>query len=177
MPIFLPPTIAGEASWVTSFSTTLNNATGGGYASYSFRQVIPATAISTSGSVIRLTITAEPSNPTAFSNVSIGVRSGATADCTSTPTEFKYSSASGILVPAGTSAVSDALTFSFNEASDHIVTGDFTAAAANSYGYRVMSGDTVYYKAATASYASATVSGFASASGQTWFFSKIEVLA
>lgn len=164
-------------TWVSSFSATLNNATGGPYANYSFRQAIPASSISTSGSIIRLTITAEPANPTAFSNVSIGVRSGATADCTATPTEFKYGGASGVLVAAGSTGVSDALTFSFDETKDHIITGDFTATAGNSYGYRVLSGDTIYYKAATASYNSATVSGFTSAAGQTWFFSKIEVLA
>ena len=71
MPIFLPPTIAGEASWVTSFSITNNNAAGGGYGDYSFRAAVPASAISTSGNTIRVTLQAEPSFDVGFDNVSI----------------------------------------------------------------------------------------------------------
>lgn len=177
MPIFLPPTIPGEPAWTSSFSVTLNNAAGGGYQDYSFRTAIPASAISISGSTIRVTLNADPAQPVTFDNVSIVERSGSTADGTTTPTELKFSGASGVAIAAGGTAVSDALAFSLDETKSYLVIFDITTTAANAYGYRILSGDITYFKAATNSYSTASVSGFSSSATQTWFVSKIEVLA
>lgn len=176
MPIFLPPTItAGEVSWATSFSQTLADSSQIGLENYSFRQAIAASAISTSGTTIRVTISANAGATSTFDNISIVERSGSTENGTTTPTELKFSGASGVSISAGGTAVSDALSFTLDETKSYLVIFDFAASGGNAQRHS-SAGDTTYFKAATNSWNVQSPAGFSSAATQTWSVSKIEVL-
>lgn len=159
---FGPPT----TTWSASLTTDQ-----GSLANYSFRQVIPASAISTNGVQCRITLTAHSSSTSQFSRVSIVARDGSTANGTAVPTEILFSGASGVTITGGTTAVSDWLTFAIDETKDYLVITDFAGSNGNS---RYAAGGVTYFKAATASWDQQTVSGFSSDT-QTRHVSLIEV--
>lgn len=175
MPIFLPPTISGGASWSLSFSQTLDGTAQPGVENFSFRTVVPAASISTSGSTIRVTLGGDGSNTVQFDNVSIVERSGSTENGTTTPTELKFSGASGVTISGGGEATSDSLSFTLDETKDYLVICDVHST--NGYTDRKESGGPTYYKAATDSWNVQSPAGFSSAGSVSWNITKIEVLA
>ena len=174
MPIFLPPTItAGEVSWATSFSQTLDGTPQPGVENFSFRTVVPAASISTSGNTIRITLGGDGTNTAQFTNVSIVERSGSTVNGTTTPTELKFSGASGVTISGGVEATSDQLSFSIDETKDYLIICDVHST--NGYTDRKESGGPTYYKAATDSWNVQSPAGFSS-QAVSWNVTKIEVL-
>lgn len=173
MPVFLPPTIAGEASWVTSFSQTLDGTVQPGLEGWSLRTAVPAASISTSGNTIRVTLGGDGTNTLQFDNVSIVERSGSTENGTTTPTELKFSGASGVTISGGGTATSDSLSFTIDESKDYLVICDVHST--NGYTDRKNSGGPTYYKAATDSWNVQSPAGFSS-QAVSWNVTKIEVL-
>lgn len=139
---------------------------------YSIRQVVPNASISTSGDWVRVQIVAPATGTFSADNISIVERSGSTADGTVAPTELLFSGGSGVTVSGGSSTWSDWTQLAIDETKDYLAIIDFNAT--NDDGRYKESTGTSYYKAATNSYATQSVSGFSSET-RTWCVGNIEV--
>jgi len=158
-------------TWSTTWSKSLT-INGGTSGEYSYRQVIAAADISTSGSTIRVTFTANSSGTNfVIQAAAIGERSGSTANCVATPTQLLFGGNAGTTITAGQSRISDALVFSLDETKSYIVIIDFASGATAA---KYASSGFIYYKALSDSYNQATVTGYSTAA-QTNGVSKIEV--
>jgi hypothetical protein len=146
---------ASGQTWAPSSSLASNGTGDGGI---SFRQVL--SSVTQAGDQVRVTINASTAGALAANNVSIAKVNSATApNCDSTPVELKFSGASGFSLASSGVAVSDWLDFRVAVGDNIMVIIDFGATA----NPRFVSATTnchQYFKAATASYTSATASGF-----------------
>ncbi|TXH10395.1 MAG: hypothetical protein E6R03_15475 [Hyphomicrobiaceae bacterium] len=166
-PVFCP-----GGTWVPTFSQTLA-VDQTSLQNYSFRTVIPAGSISTSGTTIRATLQASSSASVTFDNVSIVERSGSTVNGTTAPTALLFSGGASVTVSAGSSVVSDALSYTLDETKDYLLICDI----GSSNGGTVRRDDATflsYYAAAANSWNVQSPGGFSSAA-VLWNVSKLEV--
>ena len=149
-----------------------------GAENYTFRMIIPAAQISTSGSRIRVTITGHSSSTSEIDNVSIVERSGSSADGTTTPTELLFGGGGhGCTITAGNTAVSDWLTYSLDETKDYLISVDVAVSNGNRR-EDLSTGYGRYFKASDNSYNAQNMpAGYTDQSGfaYTSYVSKIEV--
>jgi hypothetical protein len=143
----------------------------GSFAGYSIRQIMAAATITTSGEQCRVTFRATSTANLVIANASI-VEQSSGADGTTTPTEFLFSGVSGVTITAGTEVASDWLDYAIDETKTYLVIHDITT---GNLKYENSGSDGVYYKAATASYSQATVTGFTFDDGGVYDTSKLEV--
>jgi hypothetical protein len=142
-------------------------------ANYSFRQVIPSSEIKNVGGYIRVSFCAGTAQGFKVDKVSIGERSGSTANTVSTPVEIKFNSGqSGFNISANATITSDWLQFPISLGKDYIITFDMSSTSA--YEKYLGSKGTCYYKTSTDSWNVATVSGFTSETSRRGIY-KIEV--
>lgn len=141
---------------VYSDSLPSNNA---GNSGYSFRKAITPSA---GGSNVRVTFKAASSGANfKTDHCSIAVKGSSTLPSTdATPTELLFSGASGFNISPGNTIVSDWLSFSFTGSDILVVVMDFAASGGGDCGYNSSGSNSTYYKAATASYNTASVSGY-----------------
>jgi hypothetical protein len=167
-----PPTLA----WITSFVGSFDS-NGSGNADMSLRQAIPATSITVSGTHVRVTFRASTVEGLKVDNASIVERDGTTANGTATPTELKFSGVSGFSCAADSTVVSDDLNFTIDETKSYLVIIDISSdTALDSQRYKAsFSGARNYYKTATNSYNTQTVSGFSDNGEALHYVDKIEV--
>lgn len=131
---------------------------GSGNENYTSRLIIPASGIAHSGTSVRVTLAASTAGTTAYDNIAIVERDGSTANGTTTPTEILFSGVSGCSISASGTATSDWTTFTVDETKDYLLILDH-AASNGRVRYKGSGEAGGYYKAATASYNSATLSG------------------
>ena len=164
-------------SWVTSFTYTLADGSQvAGYADWALRQAIPASAISTSGSTIRVTIKGNATVTAKYDNISIVERSPGTVNGVTTPTELKFAGASGVTIAAGAEAVSDPLVFSIDETKPYFIHFD-VASVNGAFQRHATAGDDAYYKVATNDWNTQSPTGYTLITPYMFGVSKIEVLA
>lgn len=159
-----------NASYAVTETYTKSTSGGGDNddTNYTFRSIIPAGSISTSGAYVRITLVAAAGATTKFDNVSIVERSGSTANGTTTPTEVLFSGVSGCTITSGGSATSDWIAFAIDETKSYLVCLDVSStngtakyfgslgeaygvASNNSYNVQNMPGSpsSVYYRGVT----------------------------
>ena len=164
-----------DATW----QSTLNTDDAGNQANRTFRQVLTAADISNSGHLVRAQLCTKLSataNILQLDNVSIGVRSGSTADYTSIPTELLFSGGHGFTsISAPAAIISDWTIFSLNEAADHLFVMD-VGNTTQYIRYNNAAG-TLYYKDATNSYNTDTLSGAGSVSWAGTILGRLDSLA
>ena len=164
-------------TWVSSFSYTLaDGSPSAGYTDYALRQAIPASAISTSGSTIRVTIKGNATVTSQYDNISIVERSPGTVNGVTTPTELKFSGVSGVTIAAGAEAVSDPLVFSIDETKPYFIHFD-VASVNGAFQRHATAGDDAYYKVATNDWNTQSPTGYTLITPYMFGVSKIEVLA
>ena len=133
---------------------------------YSLRQVVSCTV---TGTRVQVVIDASTVGAMAATHVSI-VEQDSGANGIEVPTELKFSAASGFSIGAGEVITSDKTAFVMTSGKSYLVCVDFTAS-----GYtRFKASGTCYYKASSADWDQATVSGYSTQS-QTYGLSKIRV--
>lgn len=145
---------AAQAAWAEEVVSSFSQAyTGGGNIdqTYNIRMVLPASAISVSGSSIRLFL-ASYKNPGTVSGCSIGERSGSSEDFASAPTRVTFDGGSnGCTIPDSGGKYSDWINFSIDETKDYLVHLYYTYSAENRGVTLVtLSGTRRYYKAGSA---------------------------
>lgn len=149
----------------------------GGAESTSARQVCKS--ISTGGAQIRVLLKASATVDTNLLHVSLGKLGASQPNTIATPVELKFSGASGIYIPAGTSVWSDWLDFSTTAGDTLVVIADYGATggnfAWNGWPPPSPSNADEWYKYSTASWDQATVSGFAQNVGLCVLVDSIEV--
>lgn len=153
---------------------TSNNA---GWSGYGARQLIPASAVTTSGTLVSVTFTGPTSgNPTVISAAYIGP-SGTAPSFASTPVQLTYLGSGSFTIPVGGTLTTDVVTYSLNEAVDQIISlgvtsGDFRTATSG------VSGFTRYYKAAASAEASnPSVSGYSNSANELQVVTSISVVS
>ena len=144
-----------------------------GQGGYSYRVVLAAADISTSGNGIALTFEASSASGLDVDNVSIVERSGATADGVTVPTEVLFSGASGFSIGAGQSIESDVLAFSVDETKDYLVVIDVSATNGNP---RYVDAGEVYAASGTDSYNIASGAAFGGSITRTFAVTAMNVV-
>jgi hypothetical protein len=125
---------SGPTSWQTSYSVTLNGARGANLSNYSFRYVFNGDCLTASGSWVRITLTASAGADVNLDHVSIVELSSESGPSgVRTPSEVLFSEGSGVTVSAGTSVVSDILSFSLDETKDYGITLDHATTTNTQY--------------------------------------------
>lgn len=163
----LPP-----ATTVYSDSLPSNNT---GNAGYSFRKAITPAA---GGSNVRITFKAASSGANfKTDHCSIAVKGSATLpDTQAIPTELLFGGLAGFNIAPGNTIASDWLSFSFTGSDILVVVMDFASSGGGDCGYNSSGSNSTYYKAATASYNTASVSGYTTYGAAPEFgVSKVEV--
>lgn len=155
-----------QTAWTAALTTDSSNA------GYSFRVV--AIAPTVAGSFVRVTFTAPAAGTLTVDHASIGIRS-ANADTASTPVELKFASASGFTIANGATITSDFVLLPITTAQRPVIIFDVNAVTGATRFGATAQGDT-YFKAASASYATAAVSGYTLDSSEVWNATKLEVL-
>jgi hypothetical protein len=104
-------------------STLYSKSLGTGWASntHNVRTLLQAADISANGTRIRVQFKAHGSSDITLSGVSIGERSGTSANFTGTPTRLTFSSSNSVTITAGNTAWSDWVNFALDEAKDYLV--------------------------------------------------------
>lgn len=140
----------------------------------SIRQILPNTAFSVSGDVIRATFEASSAASLNIDNVSIMQASGTASNGTGTIYEFKFSGASGFSISAGQTITSDNLEMPFSASNSYIIAMDFSSTNGNP---RRLDGGSYenYIKTPGDSYNDLTPTGFVSGGLRTYCVNKIEV--
>lgn len=109
---------AAACTWQTAWSTT--DDTDGDTTERNFRQVIPASASSYSGTKVRLTYKATAAGNWTVDGASIGV-STSNDDFDTAPTRITFSGSNSGTVTAGSTLVSDEIAFAFTKTNRHLV--------------------------------------------------------
>lgn len=165
--------VGGDASIVIAYSNALGTNNSGNHG-YSFRKAI---TLSAGGAQVRVTFMAASSGGNfKTDHCSIALKGTATLPSTElTPSELLFSGVSGFDITPGNTIVSDWLTLT-TTAAIVVVVMDFNSTPGSgdtSYG---SGSNSTYYKAATASYNTASVSGYTTYGAAPEFgVSKIEV--
>lgn len=124
MPLIINPYIfaggGGGGSWYTVKSISLSS---DDTASENYTLRSRFTSLTGTGpfTQIRVTFVAATSEDLGIENASVGIYAGSNTNTTATPTQLFFSGSNTATVPAGTSLVSDAATFSFTH-TDGLVT-------------------------------------------------------
>lgn len=155
------------------WSRTLS-ADNGNWSGYAIR--CRANSLSGGGDQVRVRFVAAAANPFSTTNCSIGVLGGATfpSMTTNPPVQLKFSGANGFSIAAGATIISDWANLNFTSSDVLVIDIDF--AVATNY-IKVDGGGGVndaHYKAATADYNNATVSGYTAGGGFTRGIDQIE---
>jgi hypothetical protein len=163
----------GPSSWTTSWSTTLDS-DNYGIGGYSFRVVFTEGMLTESGTYIRVTFVAASGGSFIVDHASVGERTGS-MDTTATPTELKFSGASGFNLSAGSSITSDALLFTLDHTKNYMFIFDVNSSG-NYAKYRVGT-TTSYYAPGQASWNVANVNDSLYGGGAVVVYgiSKVEV--
>jgi len=123
-----------------------------------FRCVIPASVITTSGNAIRLKLKGSSDIITYFNNLAIVERDGSTYNGTTTPTPLTVNgSSSGSISVSGT-VYTDAISYNFDETKDYLFIVDFPPTFEPS-GYPATEGDCVWGTTNSATSQNVTVAG------------------
>ncbi len=160
-----------DPSGTSSWSETLND-NDSGQADVSYRFVVPAADISTSGSDIQLRCAASTVGALSVDNVSIVERDGATANGAAAPTPVLFGGTAGFSIAAGQTVLSDITSYALDEAKDYLVIFDVSGADGNPR--RRDGTGTTYVKAATDSHNVDVVAGF-SADVRSYILSELIV--
>lgn len=126
-------------TWVETFAATLDTEFTDD-ADRNYRQSLVAGTLSQSGTKVRLTFAASSSKAFTIDGASIGPCSQ--PDYTSSPTRITFSGADTATVSAGTTLVSDEITFTFNEAANYCV---HMYSLSRNCKYNTAATNTVYY--------------------------------
>lgn len=160
---------AGGPEWTTIYSGSLNT-DNTGVAGYSLRALIPLSGLSGAKTSVQVSILGHSSLTCTVANWAIGVPATA-PNTAATPVELKIGGASGFSLSSGASAVSDPAALSLSGSETHLIVV-FDCTNGNHKILNPSSG-TEYYKAASASYNQASVSGYSNI-GYIPFVTKIE---
>lgn len=125
--------LAGSATlrlavWSVEKTYTLNT-DAAGEQNNSYRVIVPA--LSKNIQKIRVTVTAVAVGTTAVDNMSVGIRSGTTDDCTAVPTEITFGAASGFSISTGATLLSDEISFAASAGDQLLIPIDIAAANGN----------------------------------------------
>lgn len=139
---------SGEFGNTATVTLDANNYAG--YTGYSFRQVISAAQISTSGSQVKVVFNADTGRSFAIDKAYIGHKaaSGNAWDFDGNQVQLTFSSGSaGFSISAGASITSDAVAFALDETKDLIIAFDWTnSGTLGARGKITQSGWTAYVK-------------------------------
>jgi hypothetical protein len=147
----------GPTNPVTMFSATLDSNAAGSGNSSSRQTVTNSSAVS--GTQVRVRFQGPSSGTLNVDNASVGIRSGATANTVATPVELKFSGVSGFSLSATAEITSDWADLVIGSSDELIVVNDHGGTSTERY---VLATGPNYFKLATDSYATASVSGFTS---------------
>lgn len=161
---------AGPTTWVQTWSSTPSTDQTG-LENYSLRATLPAANISTSGSIIRLTITAHSGSSTSLDNVSIMEQSAGAAG-TGSIGQFAFSGNPNVTISGGATVVSDQLSFALDETKSYLVTFDIAASNGN---VRYAGSGTSYFQAAFNGYNTTSGAGYSTSASTLYLASKLEV--
>jgi len=140
---------------------------------YSFRNIIPTSGGSGSITQVRITLTGNTASTSVIDNVSVGVRSGSTANTVAAPVEILFSGGSGVSISAAGTAVSDWTSISFTAATDTLlIVADIASTTGNLR--RIDGAGAAYYAAATNSYNVQSPGGFSLDSSNIYLVTKVE---
>jgi len=179
MILLLMMMMGGKKALVIATTWTFDlNGGSGGWFSRTVRQIILASAISTSGVKIRITVECVSGvEGCHIDNVAIVERDGSTSNGTTTPTEILFGGTSGIDVGGASEEVSDWLTYSLDETKDYLMIFDIGDDTANDIvGIKTSGGGSVYWKALTNSYNAQNLVGATTYGNWTVMVNKIEVM-
>jgi|GEM_PF-1119979 len=151
-------TLSGYSVSTPSFAADLI-ASGTAFGSYSFRNILRAADLSTSGDRLRVQLKAHASGALIIDRASIVPRETG-ANGTTVPTPITFSGSSSCSIPAGTTYWSDWIDFSMLETSDYILILDLYDNCP--YVARADSGYEAYIKANANSWDQQTVTGYTS---------------
>lgn len=162
-------------TWVTAMSKTLST-NGAGWANYAVRVLVPSSELAYGGIKVKITFSAASGENLKIDNVSI-VEQNSGANGTTTPTELLFSGASGCDVPAGSTKVTDELTYTIDKTKSYLITYDVSSDASKDGDIRLASatGYTTYYSSGANWYNQQNVSPGTTESNVLRVISKIEV--
>ncbi len=147
----------------------------GTWANYTMRIVVPASQISSDGAFIKVRFEASTTEGLKIDNASIVERSSG-ADGVGVPTELLFSAGSGFDIAAGTSIESDALEFNLDSTRDYLICIDVSSDPAKDLARGKAGGSlSRYYKAASNSYNTQTLTGATFNSGTSSFVNRISI--
>lgn len=110
-----------STSWTTTWSQALDEDTGAG-GDNGYRNILDAGDLTIGGHKIRLTYEGHSATQGQIDGCSIGLRSGSTEDYTLAPTRVTFNSGNNYgVIPIGGELVSDAITFTLDEAQSYLV--------------------------------------------------------
>jgi hypothetical protein len=179
----ITPVWGSGPSYTTIFQVT-PNANDPGYPGYALRSTVVVTGGSGGTNKVRVTFEADSTQPMSIDHASIGISvatdpgDSSRANCTATPVELTFNGGGhGFAISAGQTKVSDDVTLgSFTSSNLLNVTIDFGASNPNPRKTGGLTGQgIVSFQAATAWYATASVSPTGNLSAQVLGFNKIEV--
>lgn len=171
---FFAPVVTG---WKTSWSQALN-ITSLSWNGFTLRQVIPASLITISGSLVRVTIEAGGTEGCAIDALYIGhaAAAGDAYDFDGNQVRCQSVGSNSFTVAAGTSLLLDEVAFALDETKNIIIAAHFNDAAHDNIGGRAIASYTAYFK--TANEAGTTdVTGYSNTASALRLVNKIEVFA
>lgn len=176
--IINPYNVVPAGTWTETFSQALD-LDSGGWSLSNGRMIIPASLLSTSGTKFRLTMEAASAEDMKISNAYFGHSSGVGYDFTGNQVRVTVASSGTFTVPAGTSVVSDEISYAVNEATAVVlswISDDGTKDGMR--GKNGIVGTITGFKALGVDEASDTsVSGYTDVSERVSFINRIEVFA
>ncbi|QPJ61471.1 MAG: hypothetical protein G3M70_06045 [Candidatus Nitronauta litoralis] len=167
----------GVGSPKATWSKTVDSSVGGA-AGFSMRNVVNAINLTSDGAFVRVTLSAPATGEgLKIDNVSIGERSGATADTVAAPVSLLFGGNAGTgTIAAGSTLTSDWLEFAIDSAKDYLVIFDVSNDTANDMLGLATSGDGYYERSSFNGYNVSSGSGYTLVnSGQSLGLSGFEV--
>lgn len=166
--------------WVDSFSIALTGGNSAGWSGYTLRQVIPASLLSESGSLVRLHLHASSFSGFTIDALYIGEQAAAgdaydMKASAPAPTQLLVSGSGTIVASWDEIIITDALAFAIDETKTYIVSMHFSAASEFRY-VNGVAGASAYNKAAVNEASTADVTGYSAiASNPVRLITKLQV--
>jgi flagellar capping protein FliD len=162
-------------AWVTSLSQSLGmNSTG--WSGFNMRQLIPASALSTSGSKVRLTLTSSTAGGCSVDGAYIGhaAGSGDPYDFDGTQVAVTVGSSASFSISANSSVVTDEIVYALDETKNLVLAVHFNTTSAIR-GQDSLIGFTNYFKSAANETSVSNVGSYSLSTAALRMVEKIEV--
>ena len=169
------------ATGLFSYAASDSSVIGSSYAGNSLRVLVPASSLPFSGTKLRIGVFGVVTQTTVVDHASV-VLSTTPPNGDTTPTEITFGGGgSGFTAPIAPAAAmgvmvySDWMSYVWNAAAGHLIIFDLNSGGTQKFRTIALAGVNTYYKAASASYNVAEVSGYSTQTGNAFMLASIEI--